>query len=92
MRYLARLQAEVLGQGPFDYAPFANLNSVIAAGDFDKQHGQSKGGIVLFIRFRAVVDTLQKAKQSIEHVQFLAAEGRDLCINWSRIADKKDLL
>jgi hypothetical protein len=77
VRYLARLQAEAPGQEPLDYALFANLNSVVAAGNFDKQHGKSEGGIVLFAGLTAVIDTPQKGKQSIEHGQFLEAETRN---------------
>ena len=39
-RYLAAIQAEAPGQGALDYAPFANLDSVVAAGNFDQQHGK----------------------------------------------------
>jgi hypothetical protein len=77
LRYLARRQAEAPGQEPLDYALFASLNSVVAAGNFDKQHGKSEGGIVLFAGLTDVIDTPQKGKQSFEHVQFLEAEARD---------------
>src|ERR1700730_2732588 len=73
-RYLAAVQAEAPCQGPLDYAPFANLNSVVATGNFDKQHGNGEGGVVLFAGLTAVIDPGQKAKQPIEHVQFLADE------------------
>jgi len=71
-RYLAAVQAEAPGQDPLDYALFANLDSVVATGNFDKQHGKSERGIVLLAGLTAVIDSGQKAKQPIEHVQFLA--------------------
>src|SRR6266478_7243958 len=74
--HLAALQAEAPGQGALDYASFANLDPVVAAGNFDKQHGKGEGGIVPLAGLTAVIDTGQKAKQPIEHVQFLAARGK----------------
>jgi len=39
---LLRSKPKRRGQGALDYAPFANLDSVVATGNFDQQHGKGR--------------------------------------------------
>jgi hypothetical protein len=68
MSDLDRLQAEAFCQRALDNAFLAILDSVIATGNFDEQHGESESRIVLFGGSVSRIEPGQKAVQRVEHV------------------------
>jgi hypothetical protein len=62
------MQPESPSQGSLDYALLASLYAVVATSNLDKQKGKGESGIVPFAGLMPIIDTRQKAKQSVEHV------------------------
>src|SRR5258708_34240204 len=66
--YLGAVQTEAPCQRTFDDAFLAILDAVVAAGDFDEEHGKSESGVSAFGRSARFVNPGQKAVQCVEHV------------------------